>query len=139
MSGEPAITLALHRASLYRLLALAFAYPTSPGLEAVATGAWKAAVVAPAELRVVLRRLADAAGGGDEASLGAEHVTLFQRQVRCPPYEGGVGLRPPLVVRPTVTGGTLTVRGNPYRGELRIQGAPGGGLTVSISLVRSDR
>jgi DMSO reductase family type II enzyme chaperone len=91
MSGEPAITLALRRASLYRLLALAFAYPTPPGLEVVATGTWKAAVVAPAKLRVVLRRLADAAGGGDEASLGAEHVTLFQRQVRCPPYEGAYG------------------------------------------------
>ncbi len=48
-----------------------------------------------------------------------------------PPRQvGGVGLRPPLIVRPTVTGGTLSVRGNPYRGELRIQAAPGGGLTV---------
>ena len=42
---------------------------------------------------------------------------------------GGAGLRPPLLVRPEA-GGTLTVRGQPYRGELRIQNAPGGGLTV---------
>jgi stage II sporulation protein D len=39
------------------------------------------------------------------------------------------GLRPPLIVRPTQNG-TLTVRGQPYRGELRVQQAPGGGLTV---------
>jgi stage II sporulation protein D len=39
------------------------------------------------------------------------------------------GLRPPLLVR-AAQGGTLTVRGQPYRGELRVQQAPGGGLTV---------
>jgi stage II sporulation protein D len=43
---------------------------------------------------------------------------------------GGSGLPFPLVVRPANPGATLTVRGNPYRGELRIQQAPGGGLTV---------
>jgi stage II sporulation protein D len=48
-----------------------------------------------------------------------------------PPRQvGGVGLRPPLIVRPAMSGGTLAVRGNPYRGELRVQAAPGGGLTV---------
>ncbi len=39
------------------------------------------------------------------------------------------GLRPPLLVR-SAGNGTLTVRGQPYRGELRVQTAPGGGLTV---------
>jgi stage II sporulation protein D len=39
------------------------------------------------------------------------------------------GLRPPLLVRST-NDGTLTLRGQPYRGELRVQQAPGGGLTV---------
>ncbi|HST61501.1 MAG TPA: SpoIID/LytB domain-containing protein [Longimicrobium sp.] len=39
------------------------------------------------------------------------------------------GLRPPLLVRSTGDG-TLTVRGQSYRGELRVQTAPGGGLTV---------
>lgn len=38
-------------------------------------------------------------------------------------------VRLPLVVRPAA-GGTLTVRGAPYRGELRVQQAPRGGLTV---------
>jgi stage II sporulation protein D len=42
----------------------------------------------------------------------------------------GAGLQPPLVVRPFSPGGTLSVRGNAYRGELRIQQATGGGLTV---------
>jgi stage II sporulation protein D len=47
-----------------------------------------------------------------------------------PPQQvAGAGLRPPLLVRPA-GGGTLTVRGQPYRGELHIQQAPGGGLTV---------
>jgi stage II sporulation protein D len=46
-----------------------------------------------------------------------------------PSQVGGSGLRPPLLVRST-QGGTLTVRGQPYRGELRVQQAPGGGLTV---------
>lgn len=91
MSLDLAITVALRRAAIYRLLAVAFAYPTAPRLESVAMAAWEAAVTAPAELRVALRRLADAAGGADETSLAAEHVALFQRQVRCPPYEGAYG------------------------------------------------
>jgi stage II sporulation protein D len=47
-----------------------------------------------------------------------------------PSQAGAAGLRPPLLVRPASTGGTLTVRNVPYRGELRIQQAAGGGLTV---------
>jgi stage II sporulation protein D len=50
--------------------------------------------------------------------------------VQPPSQVGGAGLRPPLVVRPAAAGGSLTVRGVPYRGELRIQPATGGGLTV---------
>jgi stage II sporulation protein D len=42
---------------------------------------------------------------------------------------GGAGLRLPLVVRPSGDA-TLTVRGNPYRGELRVQQSPRGALTV---------
>lgn len=49
--------------------------------------------------------------------------------MRPPSQAGASGLRPPLVVRPA-QGGTLTLRGQPYRGELRVQQAPGGGLTV---------
>jgi DMSO reductase family type II enzyme chaperone len=91
MSVEPAATVALRRAAVYRLLAVAFAYPTPPRLESVAGAAWTAAVTAPAELRGALRRLADAAAGADDTSLAGEHVALFQRQVRCPPYEGAYG------------------------------------------------
>jgi len=92
VSTDLATTVALRRAAVYRLLAVAFAYPTAPRLESVAMAAWEAAVTAPAELRVALRRLADAAAGADETGLAAEHVALFQRQVRCPPYEGAYGL-----------------------------------------------
>jgi stage II sporulation protein D len=46
-----------------------------------------------------------------------------------PSQVGGTGLRPPLLIRPA-QGGTLTLKGQPYRGELRIQQARGGGLTV---------
>jgi len=49
--------------------------------------------------------------------------------MQTPSQVAGAGLRPPLLVRP-VGNGTLTLRGQPYRGELRVQQAPGGGLTV---------
>jgi DMSO reductase family type II enzyme chaperone len=91
MSGEIATTVALRRSAVYRLLALALAYPTPPRLESLAGAAWEAAATAPAELRVALRRLADAAAGADDTSLAGEHIALFQRQVRCPPYEGAYG------------------------------------------------
>ncbi|HEX2208118.1 MAG TPA: SpoIID/LytB domain-containing protein [Longimicrobium sp.] len=57
-------------------------------------------------------------------------VALTSRTAAGGSGPGGTGLRPPLVVRPVSQGGTVTVRGVPYRGELRIQQAPGGGLTV---------
>jgi DMSO reductase family type II enzyme chaperone len=91
MSADEAISAALRRAAVYRLLAVAFAYPTAPRLESIAMDAWRAAVAAPAALRVALRRLADAAAGADETSLAGEHLALFQRQVRCPPCEGAYG------------------------------------------------
>ncbi|HEX6041520.1 SpoIID/LytB domain-containing protein [Longimicrobium sp.] len=59
------------------------------------------------------------------ASRGGAPGSAMQR----PSGMGAAGLRPPLLVR-SVDGGTLTLRGQPYRGELRIQQAPGGGLTV---------
>jgi DMSO reductase family type II enzyme chaperone len=87
MSDERPITEALRRASVYRLLALAFAYPTSPRMAAVATASGESGGPAGAELA----RLAEAAGGADVAMLAGEHVALFQREVRCPPYEGAYG------------------------------------------------
>jgi DMSO reductase family type II enzyme chaperone len=91
VSDEAAVRRALERAAVYRLLALAFAYPTPARLESLAGEAWKAAAAATPALRVALRRLADAAAGADDASLAAEHVALFQQQVQCPPYEGAYG------------------------------------------------
>ncbi len=91
MSVERAITVALRRSALYRLLAMAFAYPTPPRLEAVATAASEAAAEAPAALVGALHRLGDAAQRVDVAALAGEHLVLFQRQVRCPPYEGAYG------------------------------------------------
>jgi DMSO reductase family type II enzyme chaperone len=94
MSDELAVTSALRRSAVYRLLALAFAYPTPPRLAAVATAATEATREAPAELATTLATLAtlaEAARGADVAALAAEHVALFQREVRCPPYEGAYG------------------------------------------------
>lgn len=91
MSAEPLVAGALHRAALYRLLAAAFAYPTPARLEALALGVRGAVAEASAELRDGLARLADAAGNADPGPLAGEHVALFQREVRCPPYEGAYG------------------------------------------------
>jgi DMSO reductase family type II enzyme chaperone len=91
MSDEPAITDALRRSALYRLLAMAFSYPIPARLESVAAGSRQAAAEAPAELRGALHRLGDAAGNADAGALAGEHVALFQREVRCPPYEGAYG------------------------------------------------
>jgi DMSO reductase family type II enzyme chaperone len=91
VSLEPAVTAALVRSALYRLLATAFADPTPVHLEALAQGARQVAAAAPAGLRDGLQRLAAATVGADVGDLTAEHVALFQREVRCPPYEGAYG------------------------------------------------
>ena len=57
-------------------------------------------------------------------------VTLSSRSAGGGGGPGGTGLPLPLVVRPAEPGATLSLRGAPYRGELRVQQAPGGGLTV---------
>lgn len=70
--------------------------------------------------------------GGSTASFrdtGAT-VALTSRTASGGSGPGGSGLPVPLVIRPAAQGGTLTVRNAPYRGELRIQQASGGGLTV---------
>jgi stage II sporulation protein D len=67
----------------------------------------------------------DAGATVSMSSRGGPAGSAMQR----PQQVGAAGLRPPLLVRPAGNG-TLTLRGQPYRGELRIQQAPGGGLTV---------
>jgi DMSO reductase family type II enzyme chaperone len=86
-----AVVGALHRAAIYRVLSLAFAYPTPARLQAVADAATLGAAVAAAAVAPALDRLATAAHAAEADALAAEHVTLFQRQLRCPPYEGAYG------------------------------------------------
>jgi DMSO reductase family type II enzyme chaperone len=91
MSPEATITAALGRSVIYRTLATAFAYPSAERLHWVAEASRRAAVDAPPDLRDALHRLAAAAAEADASLAAAEHVALFQREVRCPPYEGAYG------------------------------------------------
>jgi TorA maturation chaperone TorD len=91
MSAEGTIRTALERASVYRLLALAFAPPTPARLAQVASAATGSAVETPSGVQAALHQLADAAREADAATLAGDHIALFQRQVQCPPYEGAYG------------------------------------------------
>jgi TorA maturation chaperone TorD len=91
MNRESTIARALRRAAVYRLLAAAFAYPTPARLDGVRTAARMAETDEPAELARALHALAEVAHGADPDTVAAEHVTLFQRAVPCPPYEGAYG------------------------------------------------
>lgn len=104
---------ALRRAGIYRLLAGAFSYPTAPRVEELARATATVLVVAsglagpsPREsrgsdgnavgvpagpLRDALAAFAAAAYRGDAAALADEHVFLFDRLVRCPPWESAYG------------------------------------------------
>jgi len=88
---------ALARAAFYRLLGGAWAYPTGARLEHLArlAGELSAAPPGPA-LRDPLAAFAAAVLGADPAALGDEYVFLFDRQVRCSPYEGAYGDGPGL-------------------------------------------
>jgi DMSO reductase family type II enzyme chaperone len=93
MDQDHDVAFALRRAAVYRVVGLALAYPTRPRLEAIAADSPYAGSSASAEVAGALDRLAAAARAADVASLAAEHVALFQRGVRCPPYEGAYGPR----------------------------------------------
>lgn len=87
----------LVRASVYRILSVAFAYPTAPRLDelrlaidkVLATG-----VVAP-PLAGALQAFREAVEVADATDTAGEHVVLFDHGVRCAPYEGAYG--PPKV------------------------------------------
>jgi TorA maturation chaperone TorD len=87
----------LVRASMYRILSVAFAHPTAPRLDelrlaidkVLATGAVASPVAGPLQ---AFREAVDAADAGDAAG---EYVFLFDQGVRCAPYEGAYG--PPKV------------------------------------------
>lgn len=84
---------ALHRAAVYRLLGSAFAYPVRDHLEALAGLASTAAADPSAcpDIRAALEAFAAAARETDADAAAQEHVFLFDRQVRCAPYEGAYG------------------------------------------------
>ena len=83
---------ALRRAGVYRILGGAFAYPTAERLADLARASATLAVGAePGGLRDALARFSAAAYGTDADSAGTEHVFLFDRQVRCPAWEGAWG------------------------------------------------
>jgi TorA maturation chaperone TorD len=90
---EAAVARALARAGVYRLLATAFAAPTPETLADVAGTA--AALGAEADLgpagAAALRALGAAAAAAEPGAVAEEHGFLFDRQVRCPPYEGAYG------------------------------------------------
>lgn len=92
----PEMEHALARAAIYRLLGRAFGYPTPPALAELARLATRAAGApgcVPA-LREPLARFAAAARDADADAVAGEHVFLFDRQVRCPPYESAYGEAP---------------------------------------------
>jgi TorA maturation chaperone TorD len=85
---------ALGRASAYRLLGAGFAYPGADRLPAIGTLARALAGGAARDLAPALERLARCADEADAAALAVEHVFLFDRGARCPPYEGAWGDAP---------------------------------------------
>jgi TorA maturation chaperone TorD len=91
--GELAVAGALARGALYRLLGEAFAYPRPWRFQEMAHVAGMAAVAptTPEPVRPRLARFADAVRDADPVAVAAEYVFLFDRQVRCPPYEGAYG------------------------------------------------
>jgi DMSO reductase family type II enzyme chaperone len=92
-SAEMAVARALGRGAIYGLLGAAFAYPLARRFQELAHGAATAAAAptTPESLRPRLARFADAARDADPATVAAEYVILFDRQVRCPSYEGAYG------------------------------------------------
>lgn len=86
----------------------AFSVLTDAGQQVASLGAGATATFADAGGTITLTSRTGAGGGGP----------------------GGAGLRAPLVIRPAAPHGTLSVKGQAYRGELVVQDAPRGGLTI---------
>lgn len=87
---EQEVAGAFARAAIYRLLGGAFAYPTIARLEELPrmAEAVAAAPPTPAELVEALCGFEQAARTSDPGAVADEYVFLFDRQVRCSPYEG---------------------------------------------------
>jgi DMSO reductase family type II enzyme chaperone len=90
------IARALARSGVYRHLGRAFGYPTPSVLEElIAVGVRLAGMPeTPEGARESLARFTAAAREADLSTLADEYVFLFDRQVRCPPYESAYGEAP---------------------------------------------
>ncbi|HEY7363464.1 MAG TPA: molecular chaperone TorD family protein [Methylomirabilota bacterium] len=96
-TADSAVLKALGRAAVYRTLGSAFAYPTPPRLAELGHAADTAAGgELPTGILEALTAFAAVAREADPQALADEHVFLFDRQVRCPPYEGAWGDAPQL-------------------------------------------
>jgi len=91
---EQQVARALTRAAAYRLLGGAWAYPALSHLEELACLAEAAAVGSP--IAPAFGAFASAARGADAEATAQEYVFLFDREARCPPYEGAWGDTPQL-------------------------------------------
>jgi DMSO reductase family type II enzyme chaperone len=96
LDQDTVVARALARSGVYRHLGRAFGYPTPSVLEElVAVGTQLAGMrEAPEGVRESLARFAVAAREADPSTLADEYVFLFDRQVRCPPYESAYGEAP---------------------------------------------
>lgn len=89
---DSAVAAALGRAGMYRLLGGAFAYPTAERIGELARAAATIAVNAPSgAMRDALASFGAAAYDTSADVAGGEYVFLFDRDVRCPAYEGAWG------------------------------------------------
>jgi len=91
---------ALTRAAAYRLLGGGWAYPALSRLEELARLADTAAVGSP--IAPAFGAFASAARGADAEATAQEYVFLFDREARCPPYEGAWGDAPQLAGKPAL-------------------------------------
>jgi DMSO reductase family type II enzyme chaperone len=91
-----AVAHALARSGVYRLLGRAFGYPTLGVLEELTAVGTRLTAMreAPEGIREPLARFTTAAREASPSTLADEYVFLFDRQVRCPPYESAYGEAP---------------------------------------------
>jgi DMSO reductase family type II enzyme chaperone len=81
----------LQRAARYKFLAAAFDYPGPSVLSELSDGRWRDPEQDPESLRRALASFRSACAQADLASLQEEYSVLFDRQVRCSPYESSYG------------------------------------------------
>jgi len=97
---EQQVARALTRAAAYRLLGGAWGYPAPSRFEDLALVADAAASDSP--IAPAFAAFASAARGADSEATAQEYVFLFDREARCPPYEGAWGDAPQLAGKPAL-------------------------------------